>query len=821
MVEKPKRLLAGPASTLSSDPRPTIALALRGLRLAGLALLLGWGMGARQPVAAGPPAPLLRLASTLTLQAPVAAVAINADESLIAAATTGSGDTTTIVITDRRSKRTLGEIAASVGEKPRLRFSPVEDLLLVAGSEALQLWEVPIAPLKPGKPLPEAHLRWSVPVEGGAPVGGMAFGRAPAAVIWSAGGALYRRPTAAGGAFSGKPGWERQGGAKAPVRFVAGMGAGRLVVFGGGKTLALLDARSFADQGELKGHRFPVVSAAFSPSGALVSLDAGYNLVRWKQGGRAEFTGYPSIPEGSPAPAGLLAIAGAHYLILPAEGNTRGGLIVDVAGSAVKGTLPLAAGSHVAVSPTGRYILATAGSEVRLYAFAAPMAVRDYVNRLKSLGALATARNFVNLLDPRRLPEKAKAELLAQLEQEPAALALDDLLTSLAAAEEEGDLDGMVYWAEKALAIDPNHPQARGALARVTEIRETRLLTSARRALEAGEPRQAIVMLSEGIPSRSPRYGEALRTIREAEGARGVQTALEQAREKMNLANYEAAKAIVSEVLRKDSGNAAALALREEISDRAGGFRFEPLTMLFLAVLGMALLGGVLFVFRNLLAPFLRRASLQETGPLRQRSGQARGSARPEAARAGRPRTPPRDRGIPPRPDRAQRELRRAVEALFEKTEEMIRLSRQRDVQQQHTSFLLELEAELTALHRRMMDRTADPAAARARLETIARQLGKLKFAQPKAAEARGATANYYDILRLRHDASPEEIKTAYHKMLKEYHPDLHSQSSFGWVRAEAEKMSRKISEAYEVLSDVSKRERYNRTLQKKGGFPG
>ena len=56
----------------------------------------------------------------------------------------------------------------------------------------------------------------------------------------------------------------------------------------------------------------------------------------------------------------------------------------------------------------------------------------------------------------------------------------------------------------------------------------------------------------------------------------------------------------------------------------------------------------------------------------------------------------------------------------------------------------------------------------------------------------------------------------AYHKLLKEYHPDLHSASDFGWVKAEAEKMSKKLSEAYEVLSDTSRREQYNRSLEKK-----
>ncbi len=124
-------------------------------------------------------------------------------------------------------------------------------------------------------------------------------------------------------------------------------------------------------------------------------------------------------------------------------------------------------------------------------------------------------------------------------------------------------------------------------------------------------------------------------------------------------------------------------------------------------------------------------------------------------------------------------------------------------------------------MQRRMMDRTAELGAIRGRLEAIGRELGRLKFAKPPPPQATGGSATYYDILNLRPDASQQEIRDAYHRMLKEYHPDLHNHSSFGWVREEAEKMSRKISEAYEVLSDTTKRDRYNRTLQKKGSFTG
>lgn len=53
-----------------------------------------------------------------------------------------------------------------------------------------------------------------------------------------------------------------------------------------------------------------------------------------------------------------------------------------------------------------------------------------------------------------------------------------------------------------------------------------------------------------------------------------------------------------------------------------------------------------------------------------------------------------------------------------------------------------------------------------------------------------------YKILDVRHDASLQEIKAAYRKQAKKYHPDLHSSSEFEYYN---EKMQ-EINEAYEIL---------------------
>ena len=758
--------------------------------------------------------PIIKLEATLKYNGPVRAVAINADESLIAAAAGAQGRT--IIITDRRSKAVLGKIATEAGDGPRLVFSPVGDLLLVAGSEALELWEVPIAPLQPGRPLPAKHLRWRVPVNEKAPLGSAAFGSSPGTVVWTAGDGIFRRSTRSGSAYSAKPARTFPSGEGA-LAVSAGAGGTHLAVRRAGeKFLTLLDPQTLKDQGTLSGHRFPVVSAGFTRGKALVSLDSGYNVIRWTEGRQPKFVNYLQPPDSSLPPRRVLPIAAPHYLVVAGSPQEASAIVYNARKKKVGAVLKSVDPGTIAVSPTGRYILAGKEGELRLFGFARPLAPRRYVNHLKSLGAHSTARAYANHLDEAGLPRNMKAHLLAQLERGPERVGLEDFLNSLAAAEEEGNLEQMSYWANKVLAAEENHPEAVAALNRVREIRDERVISQAGKALELGEHRQAIAMLSSQVPADSPRYSEALDMIHRAERARAIETALEQAREKMNLGNFDAAEALVSEVLRKEGSHEAALDLEAEIAGRQSSINFEPLTFLFLALLAVSLVGGALFKARRWLAPFTRRFSLNEPG-----AGWGHAQARSQGAAPESPRRPPprpatRSREAPPRPSEAQRELRREVAGLLEKAEEMIRSGRQADVGQRHSAFLLELEAELSTMRRRVTERTGDLPAMRSRLEEMMARLRKLKFGKAAPAAAPDGDATYYDVLKLEQGAGADQIKAAYHRLLKEYHPDLHSASSFGWVKAEAEKMSKKLSEAYEVLSDTSRREQYNRSLEKK-----
>ncbi|MBN2843802.1 MAG: molecular chaperone DnaJ [Sedimentisphaerales bacterium] len=63
---------------------------------------------------------------------------------------------------------------------------------------------------------------------------------------------------------------------------------------------------------------------------------------------------------------------------------------------------------------------------------------------------------------------------------------------------------------------------------------------------------------------------------------------------------------------------------------------------------------------------------------------------------------------------------------------------------------------------------------------------------------------DYYEVLGVNRDASPEEFKRAYRRLALKYHPDKNPGD------AEAEKMFKECAEAYEVLSDPEKKARYD-----------
>jgi DnaJ domain len=376
-----------------------------------------------------------------------------------------------------------------------------------------------------------------------------------------------------------------------------------------------------------------------------------------------------------------------------------------------------------------------------------------------------------------------------------------------------------------------------------------------------------------------------------------VETALIQARERLNLGDTLAAEALVREALRREGDNPAALALLDEINDRSGATRRQLTAAGIGLLLALAIVGFVAVRFRRRLSPYLRKLRLDEDGPRAAPPG--RGPTRPHTPPHGaaEPR-PPEPERPPPRGQAAGAARRKLVDSLIHETEALLQRLRQSDAFGQLTARLMELEAELSAIARRAADPSAElgplharikailaqarglrptprptprPGAARqepprqeapqqeapqyeaprgermgqeqprqepprqeqARQEQARQEQARQEQARPDGAQheqARqeppprppaggdGAEPTHYEVLQLSPAASLEEIRVAYLKLLKQYHPDLHTASQFDWVRAESERMSRRISAAYQVLGNADSRARYDRELRKGKG---
>ncbi|KAB2967946.1 MAG: DnaJ domain-containing protein [Thermoanaerobaculia bacterium] len=77
---------------------------------------------------------------------------------------------------------------------------------------------------------------------------------------------------------------------------------------------------------------------------------------------------------------------------------------------------------------------------------------------------------------------------------------------------------------------------------------------------------------------------------------------------------------------------------------------------------------------------------------------------------------------------------------------------------------------------------------------------------------------DYYQVLGVARDASPEEVQKAYRKLARKFHPDVSKE-------AHAETRFKEIAEAYEVLKDPEKRARYDQfgqawSARQSGGAP-
>src|SRR3954468_6436757 len=82
------------------------------------------------------------------------------------------------------------------------------------------------------------------------------------------------------------------------------------------------------------------------------------------------------------------------------------------------------------------------------------------------------------------------------------------------------------------------------------------------------------------------------------------------------------------------------------------------------------------------------------------------------------------------------------------------------------------------------------------------------------------AKRDFYEVLGVSKTATPAEIKRAHRKLVRQYHPDVNKNNK------QAEEKFKEVQEAYDVLSDKTKKENYDQfghagVASGFGGAPG
>ncbi len=801
--------------------------------------------------------------ATFSSKSTLQAVAINADESLIATATAGK-KSTHIQLYDRPSQALLGSIKTQVGSNVTLRFAPSRDLLLVTGTKALALWEVSLANLRSNKTLPERFRLWRMPMhQTQGPVGTAAFTASAGMVVWSQKHKLYKRSTQAGKNAGQKPFYKSHTGnitnlnprldVKTPLV---------LVQTNEEKHLVQTPVQENAPSIRLSGHRFPVVAAWFGTQEKL-SLDRSFTLIRWRENLIPDPAKVLSHLDKKFAPIHIQPIANDGLVLLGKSENSHGEMVfLSQTGRVQAKRIRANSVQLLAISPSSSYVLVGKEKHATLLLLNQQPSPLRYLTRLRTLGSTELARSYVRHLDERIATATQKKRWLNGLEAKTQRMSLQGLKRILRGHLNGGDFSAAQKTASEILQLQPNQPEALAALKAIRLRQEKATLTQAAELTKTGKPREALKLLTQKLTLDSLLPKQIKKGIAQAEEKINQDLILEQVQEKLHMGDDFSAKALLAEVLTQDKQNSQALALQQQLQFQKRRSWRDWIAVVLGALLALAMgIGYYGWRRRHGHDPGgtpppgegvkgLRKGAFQSTKNLFSRV------------------TPKTD------PIRVQ-VVRNLLESLQERIEQG--LFEKNNKQRQLRGTWLQWQAELNALSHVLSHQPESIGQIHQRLKMIEQQLQRLSTVttvKNSTGSGHGVSANtqrsaqqtkqkqgnskardwkrdretkeqpqsrvskqqmgsqrtvqntpmeglsHYEILQVAFTAGPDEVKKAYHRLLKQYHPDHHVQSKYPWVYEEAERMSRRISEAYQVLIDLKKRADYDLVLHQKGLTP-
>ena len=120
------------------------------------------------------------------------------------------------------------------------------------------------------------------------------------------------------------------------------------------------------------------------------------------------------------------------------------------------------------------------------------------------------------------------------------------------------------------------------------------------------------------------------------------------------------------------------------------------------------------------------------------------------------------------------------------------------------------IEAELSSVYKDFELNKMTYIDAKKHILELRDMIKKIGTSREKTTE-KSPKETYYDILGVDCNASHDEIKKAYLKTIKKFHPDNFNSLSSKWAKEIAEEMAKKINVARDVLIDPEKRKQYNR----------